>query len=37
MDDTMLKIKRYEIENLLNMNKQTNENVKVLSKSPKKG
>ena len=37
MDDTMLKIKRYEIENLLNMNNQTNENVKVLSKSPKKG
>lgn len=37
MDDTMLKIRRYEIENLLNMNNQTNENVKVLSKSPKKG
>ncbi len=37
MDDTMLKIKRYEVENLLNLNNHNNENVKVLSKSPKKG
>ena len=37
MDDNMLKIRKYEIENLLNMNNQNNKNVKVLSKSLKKG
>ena len=37
MDDKMLDIKRTEVENLLNFNEENKENVKILSKHPKKG
>ena len=37
MDNTMLNIKRYEIENLLNLNAQDNEKVKILNKERKNG
>ncbi len=37
MDDTMVKIKNYEVNNLLNLNNKNDENVKVLNKVPKKG
>ena len=36
MDDTMLKIKRYEVENLLSLNNKKDEKVKTLSKTPSK-
>ena len=37
MDERMLNIKRFEVDNLLKHNEETNENVKTLSKIPKKG